>query len=330
MAVNPKQKADLSKMWDDSEEAGGSGIPDGTYQFKIKGGGFKLTGNSKPCFKMLLEVVAGDEKLIGESMELNDNLETKENMGWFKSKLARLNVSIGELTFEDIENGTLVEQLKGKVFEGQSKTKGGFLNVYVNRLISESDGASEESSMEETHEERPSKKRGAVEEPEETTETEVAFDEDDRVEWNGKQGNVVEVLADEGLVRVKKDDGNVVRVKIEALSKVEGGTEETEETVEDTAGDEKNFVLPDPDDVEGLSMKEVKDSLKALDIDASGVKNPRAVLKAFSTLANDSNAKIELTEIAPLAAALEVKLTKGASFKDQLKALAKAVQAKLS
>ena len=342
MAINPRRKAELEGMWDSAEEAGGSGLADGTYQFKILKGEFKQTSSDKPCFKMLLEVTAGEESAIGETLEINDNLETAVNMGWFKSKLARLNISIGDLTFADVENGTLGEQLKGKVFEGQAKTKGGFLNVYVNRLIGEGASVDDEDEKEVEEEEKPKSKKAKPVKEEEETESETeevsedddsqAFEEGDQVTWNGKVGEVVEVCkgVDEGLVRVKKEDGSIVRVKIESLEKAgEEETEEEEKEEEKEEQEEDQFALPSVDEVSDMSAKDVKDALKKLGMDASAIKNPRGVLSSFCAFANDPAAKIELSEVVPLQAALGIKLAKGTSFKDQLKALSKAVQAKM-
>jgi preprotein translocase subunit YajC/signal recognition particle subunit SEC65 len=337
MSVNPKQKRELESMWGESEEAGGSAIPDGTYQFKIVKAGFSMKSQSKPCFKTMLEVVAGPDEQIGETFEVNDNLETKENMGWFKSKLARLNINISELSFEDIENGTLAEQLKGKVFEGQAKTKGGFLNVYANRMIDEggSEGGGEEDGEEE---EKPKAKKGSAkaeeseeeeEKEEETEEEEAGLEKGDVVTYKGMQAEVVQVLSEEGLVRVKKDDDSIARWKLDAVEKVEAEAEAEAEEEEEEEKEDSEFELPEADDVEGLSAKEVKAALKQLGIDASDIKNPRAVLRSFCALAHDKSAELELSEVAPLAAALELSLKKGTPFKEQVKALAKAVQAKL-
>lgn len=336
MAINPKEKAELEAKWNSAEEAGGSGLPDGTYQFKILKGAFKTGSNKKHAFKTMLEVVAGADDVIGETFEINDNLDTGENMGWFKSKLARLNVSLGDLTFDDIENGTLGEQLKGKVFEGQAKTKGGFLNVYVNRLIGEGADVGEESQEEDEEKEVKGKAKSKADKDEESEETEEtddtqAFEEGEQVTWSGKNGEVVEVegSAGKGLVRVKKEDGTIVRVKIEALEKVEAEEKEETEEEEKEEGEDDQFALPDVNEVAEMSAKDVKEALKKLEMDASAVKNPRAVLSSFCALANDPAAKIELSEVLPLATALEVKIVKGSSFKDQLKALSKAVQAKM-
>jgi hypothetical protein len=327
MSVNAKQKRELQEMWEKAEEAGGPAIPDGTYQFKIAKAAFAMTGSNKPCFKMTLEVVAGPDEQVGESLETNDNLETRENMGWFKSKLARMNIN--EVGFEDITEGTLAEQLVGRVFEGQAKTKGGFLNIYVNRLISDGDGEGAAAEKEEETEEKGEEK---------AEEKSSEFEEGDKVTWEFKgekrEGEFLGVSEDDDtLARVKKDDDTVARVPLAKLSKAEAAEEaeeaEEEEQEEEKEEEDKEFELPEADDVDGMSAKDVKEALKALDFDASEIKNPRGVLKSFCTLAHDKGAKIELAEVSPLAAALDVKLDKKASFKDQLKSLASAVHKKL-
>jgi hypothetical protein len=328
MAVNPKQKRELSDMWDKSKEAGGSSVPDGTYRFKVVKAVFEMGG--KPCFKTQLEVVGGDESMVGETIEQRDNLETAENMGWFKSKLARLNMA--DVSFDDIEDGTLAEQLKGKTFEGQAKTKGGFLNVYVNRLISEgADDAEEETPKAKG---KAAKEETEEEEKEETSET--GLSEGDAVTWSGKTGEVVEILEDEGLARVKKEDGSIVRVKLESLEKAEDASEEEAEEEEKEEKSKKKgeeseeeFTLPEADDVDDLTAKEVKEALGNLGFEASDVRNPRGVLHAFCALGNDPDAKIDLSEVAPLADALEIELKKGQPFKESLKVLSKAVSKKL-
>ena len=154
MAVNPKQKAAFAAMWDDSEEANG-GLSDGKYQFKIKSARFDYTKTGKPVMRRVMIVVGGSEDARGETIEVSDNLETAQNMTFFKKTLSRLNVT--NVSAEDITDGTLAEQLAGKVFEGQVVNKGGFTNVYVNRLISEASGAeeAEEEAVEEKEEETP-------------------------------------------------------------------------------------------------------------------------------------------------------------------------------
>lgn len=339
MAVTPKEKKMLQEMWNKSQ-SGGQGLPDGTYQFEITGARFHLSNKQRPQFKTKLKVVGGEEEFKGQELEINDNLETAENMGWFKKKLQRLNIAQTE-DFDEVIDGTVADQMKGKVFEGQVKTKNDFLNVYVNRLIADSAGTA--SSKDEEEEVEDTKGEAASE-----------IEEGSEVKWgNGKTGTVVEVLADDNQARVKKEDGTVVRVALNLLSiNDETEEEEVEETEEEDKApakgkkakdvdedeeseeeeeseNEKEFEVPEPDAVEDMKAGQVKDALSELGFEASDIKNARAVLHAFCTLAHDPKAKIQLEEIAPLSAALEVVVKKGAQFKDTLKALSAAVQERL-
>lgn len=329
MSVSAKDKKTLQEMWNKSETAG-QDLPDGTYQFQVASARFHMTEKGKPTFKSKLKVVGGDEEFVGKELEINDNLETAENMGWFKKKLQRLNITITE-DFEEVMDGTVADQLKGKIFEGQVKTKNDFMNVYVNRLVGESDVA-----------ESVSKESDEVVEKEES---ESSIEEGTTVTWNGKTGTVIEVLADDNQARVKKEDGSVVRVALNLLSVSEeaeevveeeeeeapkkGAKKKDDEEAEEDSEEEGAFEVPDPDAVEEMKNSDMKKALSELGFEASAIKNPRAVLHAFCTLAHDPKAKIQLEEVSPLAAALEVTVKKGAQFKDTVKVLSEAVQERL-
>lgn len=309
MSVNPKDKEALQEMWSKAQHASSSDIPDGTYQFVILAARFHMASTGRPQFKIKVRIKGGAEEYVGKEFEINDNLETPENMGWFKKKLSRLNLVCPE-DFDEIVDGTLAEQMVGKVFEGQAKTKNDFLNVYVNRLLGE------ETASKDTEEEPVS----------EHTETDAdAYEEGQAVAWNGKVGEIVE-LCDDGKYRVRAGDGKVYRVDKTLLKPVAGEESEAEtETTEDTDTDD-GVTLPTAEEVEGMPAAEIKKTLGAVGIDASGVKNPRAVLHGIATLAEDPKGKIELTEIAPLAAALNVQIKKGTMPKEATKALSVAVQ----
>lgn len=320
MSVNPKEKKALQGMWDKSETAG-SELPDGTYQFTIQSARFHMTEKGKPTFKTKLKVSGGAQDFIGQELEINDNLETAENMGWFKKKLQRLNIALPE-DFDEVTDGTVAEQMKGKMFEGQVKTKNDFMNVYVNRLLGEG----------------PADEGDESDDAEEENKSTSDFDEGDNVTWNGKTGEVVEILST-GKARVKKEDGTVVRVDLDLLEKAESEEDEEDEDEDEGEDEEKEnddsgedgedgdeLTLPSADEVEEMKMPDIRNTLKRIGIKANDIKNPRGVLHAFCALAEDPKAKIELTEVSPLASALDVKLKKGESFKDSLKALAKAVK----
>lgn len=314
MGVNPKEKAALQGMWGSAKQASTTELPDGTYQFQITGARFHMSNAGKPQFKTKLKVTGGAEDYIGKELEVNDNLETPENMGWFKRKLTRLGIAVPE-DIDDIIDGTLAEQMTGKVFEGQAKTKNDFLNVYVNRLLGEKPVDNED----EKEEERQTGRAHAAEEPE----SESGFEEGQSVTWPGHSGEILEIQ-DDGKARVKDDDdGKTYRVDV---SKLELKQEEEElETEEEQPEEAEGIALPSPEEAETLPATQVKKVLADLGIEAAKVKQPRAVLHGIVTLANDPGGKIELTQINPMAEALGVALKKGTPFKDAVKQLSKAV-----
>lgn len=311
MSVNPKEKAQLQSMWGEARQGGSADIPDGTYQFQVVAARFHMSDKGRPQFKTKLKIKGGAEEYVGKELEINDNLETPENMGWFKKKLSRLGIAIPD-DFDDITDGTLAAQMEGKVFEGQAKTKNDFVNVYVNRLIGD-------SPVEKADAEEAEEKEAPAEEPESD-----GLEEGQAVTWNGRTGTVIE-LCDDGKYRVKAGDGKVYRVDKALLKAAEEEAEETDMAGSDE--EEDAISLPTPDEIEGLPATEVKKLLKDLGLDAAKVKTPRVVLHGIATLIDDPKAKIELTEVAPMADALNVQIKKGTPIKDAIKALSSAVQA---
>jgi preprotein translocase subunit YajC len=324
MAVNPKDKKELQKNWEGAEESGGGDLPDGTYQFKIKGARFHMTEKGKPQFKTKIEVVGGDEEFQGKELEVNDNLETSENMGWFKRKLRRLNIEVPE-SVDEITDGDVADAMEGKVFEGQVKTKNDFMNVYVNRLIVDGEGKGSHEEEEDDDDDKKGKNK--------KDESSNEIEEGSRVTWGGgKEGEVIEIDEDDEEARVRKDDDTVVRVALNKLELVEKEEEEKEEEEESDKKGKKNseeLELPSADEVEDMKMPAVKEALEELGFDVDEIENARGVLRGFCALAEDPKAKLNLDEVKPLASALEVKLTKGDSLKDQSKAIGKAVAERL-
>lgn len=181
MAVNPKLKARLSELWEQAEEAAPD-LRDGEYQFRVESARFAETKTGKPQFVWSLKVVGGSEEARGHTFEKRDNLETAQNMTFFKKTLARLNIS--SIDLDDILDGTLSEQMAGKTFSGQVVSKGGFQNVYVNRLLSEGIGEGDEDAQ--ADEEKPAarkapKAEAADEEPEESEEAAAEGGEEDGI-----------------------------------------------------------------------------------------------------------------------------------------------------
>lgn len=145
MALSAKERKALDKMWKGSNENMGSNIdaPDGQYQFKITKASFKTTQNGKPGINTEVKIVGGDKDYVGIKGKFRDNLETAENMGWFKRKIKRLGLRIPK-SISDIVDGSLLEGLIGLVFDGQLKTTNDFQNLYVNKLVKKSQKHQEE------------------------------------------------------------------------------------------------------------------------------------------------------------------------------------------
>jgi len=312
MAINKKEKKTLQGMWEDAPETGGMMVvPDGKYHFKITNAKFTME-SGKPQMATSLKVVGGDEEYVGEEFDIKDNLETGENMGWFKNKLNRLNVDIPE-SFDEIIDGTVSKEMRGKVFEGQVKTKGGFQNVYVNKLVTSDDDEEvkeepEDGSEEELKEEEPEEEieeELKEEEPEEEIEDadEERIEVDDEVTWTSKgkkvTGTVLEVIEDEGKARVKlEDDKKVYRVQLDLLSPVYEGDdgEEPEEDGEDDSGGNDGDEWPEPDAAKKFKKDAISKLLEKVGLKGD-IKGGKSVAVTIAKIKHEENVtKDELAE----------------------------------
>lgn len=126
---------ELEGAWDEAEDKGDSfgDIPDDRYQAKVTGA---RIGKSKSSNRIQIAweftIISGEYK--NRKKWAYDGLETKENLDYVKTRLARLKVKIPK----KISDGGLAEALEaciGLTCEIQVKTRGDFQNVYVNKLI---------------------------------------------------------------------------------------------------------------------------------------------------------------------------------------------------
>lgn len=316
--VNRKEKEMLQEGWSKSK-AITSEVPDGTYQFEIVEANYVVSQQGRPNFKLIYKITGGNEDFIGKTVTDNNNLETAENMGWFKRKLIKLNIMVPE-EFEEIMDGTLAEELVGKHFEGQVKTKNDFLNVYINRLTGESTTKEDDDDDMENYNKNH-----------ENTDLEVG----DNVEWNGKTGKIIEILEDDK-ARVEKEDGKVTRVKLEKLTKIEeeeDDQEQEEEEEEDDGEKEKKedsepdeIQIPEPSEIENMNAREVAKNLKDLGYDAKKIPNARGVLRAYCDIAhNGKDAVLNASEIKPLSTLLGLKLKVNTPIKKVKAAIVKEI-----
>ena len=284
MSVNAKELAALQNMWNGAKPQTDCSLPDGFYEFVITDAQFKVTSNGIPQIVTVLKVVGGNETFIGETVPQRDSLQTPENMGWFKKKLARLGITIPE-NVEELTN-RIPKELKGKKFAGQLKSKDEFVNVYVNKFLgdTEVDGAAEEETTEEETSESSDINVG----------DQVMF-----VSAKGAdvQGELLE-LTEDGKARVKTAEGKVFKVdasKVTLAEVTEAAAEESEEeeTVEETEEETEEATeeeatedaggFPTPEEVKAMKLPELKQILADNDMDIAKIKNPRMFVTGLSS-----------------------------------------------
>jgi len=328
MAVSREEKSALNGMWDEAKATGGNcPFPEGVFQFKIMKS--KYNDEKKPCVVSTLKCIGGDDEVVGETGDIRDNLESKDNMGWFKSKLARLNVEPPD-SFKDISDGTVCKQMVGICFEGQVKIKNGFMNVYVNRLLDGDEDAfpADAGEAEEPDTTPPAKEE---EEPEAEAEAEAEAGADeievgDLVTWTRKSGaeekvEVTKVDNDAGKAVIdSKADSKKYKVALDTLAIIyaaddaveEPEAEEEAESEEEETGGEEEVKLPNITAIKGMKSKQLADLVfTPLGVDIEEVENPRPVALTLARLAKDGSAKLKPSEVKEAAAALGVKVKKG-------------------
>jgi len=286
MSVNAKELAALQNMWNGAKPQTDCSLPDGFYEFVIQDAQFKVTSNGIPQIVTVLKVVGGNESFIGETVPQRDSLQTPENMGWFKKKLARLGITIPE-NVEELTN-RIPKELIGKKFAGQLKSKDEFVNVYVNKFLGDTE-VDKADTAEET-------------ETEEAAESTSDLNVGDQVMFVSAKGADVQgellELTDDGKARVKTAEGKVFKVdasKVSAAEVAENTTAEEEETVEEAeteeateeAAEEESTEdaggFPTPEEVVAMKLPELKQLLADNDMDIAKIKNPRLFVTGLSS-----------------------------------------------
>lgn len=299
MAVNKKEKNTLAQMWNKAS-ASASNVPEGKYMFKIESAKYN-EGAKGPNIKTLLKVVGGNEEVVGEVITQFDNLATEQNMSFFKQKLQRLGIDIPE-DFTEIEDGTVCEAMEGLTFEGEVKVKGGFVNVYVNKLVDDDMDDEEDEDLED-----------------EDTEEEDSDDaEEDSEEDNDEEESEEE---DEDEEEAEDDD--------DSDDSDEESEEDAEEESDSEEGDEGEG-FPTPDEVAAMKVKQVNEILKAIDIDPKEVAAPKKVLETMSNYLYTPKYTPEIDGFNALVKALNIKGLKGKDSKEKNKIVKKAVEDLLS
>jgi hypothetical protein len=208
---------------------GGAGVPDGKYIARLTGFEVDSTGNGLRL-KIPFVCLEGTEQ--GKPINKSDGLDGPDSLYYTAKLMARFGYDPEEFAFSDLPK-IGKELVKSKpVCELQVKTKQDFQNVYVNRVLEdydESEGADTDEEEEET--EAGDEEEGETVEITEGTRVGGTF------RGTAYEGEVIEVVDSETL-RVKRDDtGSVIKVKVENVEVLGGGTEPADE--EEEEGDEE-------------------------------------------------------------------------------------------
>lgn len=355
MAVSPKERAALEKMIAKAPEATGADLPEGTLEFLIVDAKPQISTKGKPSFLSTLQVVGGNDSLIGQKVPIQDNLETPENVAWFKKKLRRLKIEaptpkelVDQLVEGDVGRGSLAHLMKGRKFVGQVRYKDDFMNIYVNRLI----GTEEVPAISNGHAKGNGKAQAeapeaAAEEQEEEQEEkgEEKVEVKDIVKFTSKadgprKGEVLELIEEGGLelARVKDDEnGKTYRIAVSKLEIVyeDEGAGEADESEEETPAKGKGKgkaakagKFPKPEEIDEMRLPEIKEALAEHGFDADEIKGPREFAAAVAGFVHEKDYMPEVTALAGLCAGLGVKFDKGAKASATVRALRDAVDEK--
>ncbi len=128
---NKKELAALAKDWDDAEDQDVE-LPDGDYHVLIQSCKLTCEPGKRRQAVTNCKVISGDEDFIGNEVTFFDGLESAQNIGYFKKKLSRAKIALGEGAEGLIE---ALEEFEGRLVEMRIKNKDGFTNAYVNKLI---------------------------------------------------------------------------------------------------------------------------------------------------------------------------------------------------
>jgi hypothetical protein len=125
---------ELESAWDEAEDKGDSfgDIPDDVYQAKVSKatiGKSQSSGRMQVAFEFT--IISGEFK--NRKKWAYDGLETKENMDYLKTRLARLGVDVKKLKISDLPEA--LESILGTTCEIKVKTRGDFQNTYVQKQI---------------------------------------------------------------------------------------------------------------------------------------------------------------------------------------------------
>lgn len=315
--VTEKEIKALQSEWTKAKPQTDCSLPDGSYEFLIVEAKFGVTKNGVPQMGMTYEVVGGNESFIGEKVIVRENLQTSDNMGWFKKKLARLSVTVPEDVSE--LQSKVPKELVGKKFAGQLKSKDEFFNVYVNKFIEDVDMSSRSTTG--TPEEDPTQAANS---------DSSAIAVGDTVMFTSSKGGDVEgellEINEENKGLIKTKEGKSFRVSMDKVSKVEVAEETveepTEEAVEEEAKEEASVEetsggFPTVEEIKAMKLPALSAVMKENGFDIAKVKVPRTFMTGISGfIYNEKKYMPDLATLVALRDGLGVTKVAGTKPKD--------------
>jgi hypothetical protein len=227
-----------------NESTGFTEVPDGRYLAHLTGA---QIGESKSSGRLQIQWTwtIADGEFEGDTKLDFDGLETEDNLVFLGRKLARFSYELPEdiTAISDILDELIEKRPLARI---RLKTRGEFQNVYVDKLMRSVDGDedTDDSNDVGSDDDVEDADGGVVEEPEEESDDESDNESDDesdddesddeesddeeqevevgmRVIASTKKGDapgeIVEIIEDEGKVRVHLDEGRTVKISVDKL-----------------------------------------------------------------------------------------------------------------
>jgi len=133
-----KKLAGMKKYWEkaraNAATAGGSNVPDGKYIAKLSKAEVRES-QEKAWLHVAFEFVIVQGEQTGEIVNHRNGLETEENQQWLARDLKRLGKDPESIEIEDMETTCAELQAEAPTVRLTVKTKGDFVNVYIDKLV---------------------------------------------------------------------------------------------------------------------------------------------------------------------------------------------------
>lgn len=224
------------------------GLPDARYTGIISDATMKDSNAGDPMIAVNLKVI-NDEEYNDENVTSFMNLSDKGTR-FTIATLKRLGFELeGDDPSEILD---AVEELAKSKMTVTFKVKGGYANIVSPVDVEEGDAPEAEESEDEEE----------SEETEEKEETSGEIAEGSKVSWEKdgetRTGTVVEILEEDNIARIEKEDGKVTRVSTEKLTLVTD-----EEESEEEESEEEEEVEEDPKEEVEETEEEEEEAPKA-------------------------------------------------------------------